>query len=85
MKRLRLGIVLPLLALAACGGDDAVLKCESGGSYLNAVETPRIRAPEDLDNLDSLREMPLPEASPQSERTPEGGCLEAPPRVIDED
>ena len=84
MKSLRITIVLPLLALSACGGDDAILKCESGGIYLNATETPRVRAPEDLDNLDSLREMPLPEASPRAERPADGGCIEAPPDALGE-
>jgi hypothetical protein len=81
MRYLRLSVALPMLALWACGGD-AVLKCEKGGAYLNAFETPRVRAPEGLDNLDSLREMPLPDASPQSQRPPEGGCLEAPPVLV---
>lgn len=81
---MRVAIVLPMLALAACGGEDAILKCESGGAYLNAVETPRVRAPEGLDNLDALREIPIPEASPRPERAADGGCLEAPPRVIEE-
>ena len=81
MRMLKVAIVLPALALSACGGDDAVLECDSGGIYLNAVETPRVRAPEDLDNLDSLREVPLPDASPQAERPVGGGCLEAPPKI----
>ena len=84
MRVLRIAIVLPMLALSACGGDDAIKQCESGGSYLNARETPRVRAPEDLDNLDSLREIPLPEASPRGERPAGSGCLEAPPKVIEE-
>ena len=84
MRLVRVAIILPMLALSACGGDDAILECEQGGSYLNAVETPRVRAPEDLDNLDSLREMPLPEASPRGDRPAGSGCLEAPPTVIEE-
>ena len=81
MKILKVAMVLPVLALTACGGGDAVLKCESGGTYLNATETPRVRAPEGLDNLNALKEMPVPEASPQSERPAASGCLEAPPKV----
>ena len=51
---------------------------------MNATETPRVRAPEDLDNLDSLREIPLPEASPRAERSAGRGCLDAPPKVTEE-
>ena len=76
MRLLKVAIVLPMLVLSACGGDDAVLQCEEGGSYMNATETPRVRAPEDLDNLDSLREIPLPEASPRAERSAGSGCLD---------
>ena len=83
MRFLKVAIVLPVLALSACGGDDAIMECESGGSYMNATETPRVRAPEDLDNLDSLREIPLPEASPRPERPAGSGCLESPPKVAE--
>ena len=83
MRSSRLTLVLPLLAVAACGGD-AVLKCESGGAYLAATEMPRVRAPEDLDDLDPLREIPLPEVSPQAERPADSGCLEAPPIIVED-
>jgi uncharacterized lipoprotein len=73
-------LIIAVLFLAGCGGDTQ-LKCESGGAYLSAVEKPRVRAPEGLDDLDPIREAPLPDASPRSERWDGSGCLEAPPRV----
>ena len=73
-------LVTALVLFAGCGGDTP-LKCESGGAYLSAAETPRVRAPDGLDDLDPLREAPLPDASPRSERWEGSGCLEAPPRV----
>ena len=72
-------IVFGLLGLAGCRGD-AELKCDDGGAYLIAAETPRVAAPEDLDDLDAIREVPLPDASPRVNQG-EGGCLEAPPRA----
>lgn len=75
-------IVMALVLLAGCRGD-AELKCEAGGAYLSAAETSRVTAPEDLDDLDRVREVPLPEVSPQAERPEGSGCLEAPPRIED--
>jgi hypothetical protein len=73
-------LIIALFILAGCGGDTP-LKCESGGAYLSADEMPRVRAPEGLDDLDPIREAPLPDASPRSERWDGSGCLEAPPNV----
>ena len=76
-------IFLSLIAgLTACGGQSE-LECEEGGVYLAAEQTPRVAAPDDLDNLDPLREMPLPEASPQQPRPAGSTCLEMPPAIID--
>jgi uncharacterized lipoprotein len=69
-----------LVTLAACGGDSG-LKCDKNVAYLQARETPRVKAPEGLDDLDALREMPLPKASPQAPQAPDGKCLEHPPVV----
>jgi uncharacterized lipoprotein len=69
-----------LVALAGCGGDSA-LKCDKNVAYLQARETPRVKAPAGLDDLDVLREMPMPKASPQAPRPPEDRCLEHPPIV----
>jgi uncharacterized lipoprotein len=75
-------IFLSLIAgLAACGGQSE-LKCEEATVYLAAKQTPRVAAPDDLDNLDPIREMPLPEASPQKPRPAGSTCLEKPPAII---
>ncbi len=76
-------IFLSLIAgLTACGGQSE-LECEEGGVYLAAKQAPRVAAPDDLDNLDPLREMPLPDASPQQPRPAGSTCLEMPPAIID--
>lgn len=69
-----------LLMLAACGGEPG-LKCDKNVTYLQAREAPRVKAPEGLDDLDALREMPLPQASPQAPHAPDDKCLEHPPVV----
>ena len=81
MKVARWWLVAVVATLAACGGTPE-LECEHG-SYKNAVRGPRVQAPDGLDPLNSLKEMPIPAASPQAPR--EGAnerCLEMPPTVI---
>jgi len=74
-------IVFAVIAgLAACGGTPD-LTCDEG-NYKSAVRGPQVDAPDDLDDLDPLRAMPLPTASPQEPR-PEGSpCLDMPPVVL---
>ena len=76
-------IFLSLIAgLTACGGQSE-LECEEPGVYLAAKQAPRVAAPDDLDNLDPLKEMPLPEASPQPPRPAGSPCIEKPPVIIE--
>jgi uncharacterized lipoprotein len=76
-------ILLSLVAgLTACGGQ-AELKCEDGRTYLSAAMAPRVKAPDDLDDLEVLKEMPLPQASPQKPRPAGSPCLEKPPKIIE--
>jgi len=76
-------VFLSLIAgLTACGGQSE-LECAEATIYLAAKQTPRVAAPDDLDNLDPLREMPLPQASPQQPRPAGSTCLEKPPVIID--
>lgn len=69
----------PLLAmglLSACGGD---LTCDDPQIYQAALPGDRIVAPDDLSELQSFKEMKIPDVSPQPPR-PEGlPCLERPP------
>ena len=78
----RLILLSAVAGLSACGGQSE-LKCEEATVYLDAKQTPRVAAPDDLDNLDPLREMPLPEASPQQPRQAGSDCLEKPPVIIE--
>ena len=69
-----------VLLIAGCGGD-SMMTCDEG-PYQAAVRAPRVVAPDGLDNLDPLDEVPLPEASPREEGAYEGPCLESPPQVL---
>jgi uncharacterized lipoprotein len=80
MKLALLLFVVSILALSGCRGRGE-LKCDDQGVYQRATTTPRIKAPEGLDDLEALKEMPLPEASPQAEGAGAEGCLESPPHV----
>jgi hypothetical protein len=79
-KLVSMAAVAVLVSLAGCGGP-VNLTCDELLAYEAAREGRRIDAPEGLDELDSLKEMPLPRASPRPER-PEGSpCLDLPPSV----
>ncbi|MDH3512504.1 MAG: hypothetical protein OER85_16785 [Gammaproteobacteria bacterium] len=80
MAWMRLVLILTAGIIAACGGQ-AELTCDELRAYQLAVAAKRVQAPEDLDALDPLREMPLPEASPRSTRPPGSPCIDMPPKV----
>lgn len=83
MKLLRVMFVVALFSVSACRGN-IDLKCDDEGAYRQATRAPRVQVPEDLDNLEALKEMPVPEASPQREHSSEGTCLESPPIITDD-
>ncbi len=80
MMLLRLACLGVLAGLTACGGSKD-LTCNEEKVYQSAVSAPRVQSPDDLDELEPLKEMPLPEASPQTERSADANCLELPPTV----
>ena len=66
--------------LSGCGGDDVInYRCDEVKLYQEVRPTKRIEAPEGLDPLNSLAEMPIPKPENVAER-PEGSrCIELPP------
>lgn len=76
------GCVLLVMALllAGCGGT-VDMTCDEVQYYQMSKLGKRVEAPEGLDDLDPVREMPLPEASPREPR-PEGSpCFDRPPQI----
>ena len=72
--------LLSILAFSACGGS-IELACDDIRLYQQAAEGKRVQAPEDLDDLDTLKEIPLPKASPAPPRPPGSPCIDRPPSV----
>ena len=79
MTTLRSVVLLLAALLGACGG--AEITCDNVQQYQLAEETPRVEAPDGLDQLDPNREMPLPEASPRPPREPGMPCVDRPPEI----
>lgn len=83
--RAALGVCLAILVgLYGCGGE-VKLSCDEERLYQRAVAGERVEVPEDLDALESVREMPLPEASPRPPRPPGSPCLDLPPNAQADD
>jgi uncharacterized lipoprotein len=70
---------IALLVLSACGGGASV--CEKPKLYQQSELGKRIEAPEGLDQLQSDREMTIPDVSPRDPRPADAPCLELPPSV----
>ena len=77
--RLAIGLTL-VMGLSACS-KDVDLACDDVRAYQLSVEGKRVEAPEGLDDLDPLKEVPLPEASPRAEREDGSSCIDRPPKV----
>jgi hypothetical protein len=73
-------LLLVAAGLNACGGK-MDMTCDDVQVYQLAVESKRVESPEGLDNLDPLREVPLPEASPREALPPGSDCVDRPPKV----
>jgi uncharacterized lipoprotein len=75
-------IVFLLLGISACSGANRAKSCDDVRRYQLAERGDPVKAPDGLDELNELREMPLPEANPRPPR-PEGSpCLDLPPSVL---
>ncbi len=73
-----------LWAVSGCGGT-VDRSCDEVRLYQLAQEGKRIQVPENLDPLDELKEIPLPEASPQAARAIGSPCLDLPPNILSTD
>lgn len=81
--RISVTIVLAAATLTAAGcGGTVDRTCDEVRLYQMAREGKRLQVPENLDPLDELREIPLPQASPQDERPTGSPCLDIPPNIL---
>jgi len=83
MTKSRLFAVLVLgVLLTACGRNDTKeVDCEASLEYQNRVEGKRVVAPEGLDQLNPLAEIPIPRADPNAPEMPPGVCNDNPPMI----
>ncbi len=75
-----LAVLLLGASLAACGGNKPKeVDCKQGLRFQNREVGKRVVAPEGLDQLDELAEMPIPKADPDAPPPPPGECADMPP------
>ena len=85
-KTAMVAIAVLAAGLAACGGNEPrQINCEANLKYQNRVEGKRVVAPEGLDPLNELQEMPVPRADPDAPQMPPGICNDAPPSIRSSD
>lgn len=65
-----------LSTLAACGSGPT---CDEPRLYQASQLSEPVQVPEDLDNLQSQKELQIPNVSPRPPRAEDAGCLESPP------
>lgn len=80
MRELLWPLVGACVLLTACHGAPD-LTCDDDSPYQKAHAAPRIKAPDGLDNLDPLKEVPLPKANPGAPRPKGSHCLDLPPEL----
>jgi uncharacterized lipoprotein len=73
-------VAVLLTGLSACGGSKD-LTCDDVQYYQRAKESKQVEAPEGLDDLDPLRQMAVPEASPREPRPKGSPCFDRPPEI----
>jgi hypothetical protein len=83
MTNSRLPALLLVAAMvSACGGNEPKeVDCNANLKFQNRVEGKRVVAPEGLDQLNELAEMPIPRADPNAPKLPEGVCNDQPPVI----
>ena len=70
------------LALSGCGGNDTKeIDCEANLKFQNRVVGKRVVAPEGLDQLNEMAEIPIPKADPSAPKMAPGVCNDVPPMI----
>lgn len=68
--------------LSGCGGENVInYSCDEPQRYQAVRAGKRIEAPEGLDQLNELAEMPVPKAEGAVVRPKGSRCIELPPRI----
>lgn len=76
-----IAVLIFAAALSACWGKDVVETCDEPQPYQAETRGERIEVPEGLDELDKLRELPLPDA--ETAPRPDGArCIDEPPSIL---
>ena len=65
-----------LAVLTGCGGNKS---CDEPQRYEEARGVDPVKVPGDLDNLQTHKELKIPEPSPRPPRPATAGCLASPP------
>jgi len=83
MTKCRLLLALTIaVAMSACGGRETKeVDCSANLKYQNRVEGKPVVAPEGLDQLNVLAEMPIPRADPSAPKMADGVCHDEPPII----
>ena len=81
LSGLLLAVLVAVVASACSSKDEFIRSCDDEQLYQRAEAHDKLRVPDDLDELDELREMPLPEAAPTEPRPPGSPCLDLPPAI----
>jgi len=74
-------LILLMISLAALGACSGSRTCEKEQSYQRARLGQPIVVPDDLDELESVKELKIPEPSGQPPRPDDAGCIDKPPGV----
>jgi hypothetical protein len=76
-------LVIMSLLMACAGGRPPT--CETEGFYQLSRSGQRIEVSGDLDDLQSYKEMTIPEVSPRQPLPDSDRCLEMPPEIFKDD
>ena len=77
-----MSVLMLCASLTACGGNDTKeVDCGASLRYQNREEGQRDAAPEGLDSLNEMAEMPIPRADPNALRMAPGVCNDVPPMI----